>query len=259
MTAVLPMTDTGADPGPWCPTPVARPTALHRWDDLTFLHWSYEPAAVQALLPPGLTVETFGGRAWVGLVPFRMTVTRPGVPAPPWLGRFPETNVRTYVHGPDGRTGVWFLSLDATRLAPVATARTWFRLPYHWSAMSLAWGAGRGGAATLTYRCRRRAPGPAASSRVVVEVGERYDPAELGALDHWLTARWALYAAGPAGLRTIDADHGPWPLHRAHAVEVDDGLVIAAGLPRPIGEPLVHWSPGVEVRIGRQRIASGTR
>jgi uncharacterized protein YqjF (DUF2071 family) len=246
-------------PGPWCPNPVVRPTAGHRWDDLTFLHWSYAPDVVQSLLPPGLTVETFGGRAWVGLVPFRMTVWRPGLPVPPWVGRFAETNVRTYVQGPDGRTGVWFLSLDAARAAPVAVARTWFGLPYFWSAMSARWTVAAGGSAVLDYRCRRRAPGPTASSRVVVEVGERIAPDDLGPRDHWLTARWGLYAHAPGGLRTVDADHAPWTLHRARALVVDDGLVAATGLPRPAGDPLVHWSPGVEVRIGRQRIISGSR
>jgi uncharacterized protein YqjF (DUF2071 family) len=32
---------------------------------------------------------------------------------------------------------------------------------------------------------------------------------------------------------------------------VDDSLISAAGLPEPSGEPLVHYSPGVDVRIGR--------
>jgi uncharacterized protein YqjF (DUF2071 family) len=31
---------------------------------------------------------------------------------------------------------------------------------------------------------------------------------------------------------------------------LDDELVMAAGYPRPVGEPLVHYSPGVDVRIG---------
>jgi uncharacterized protein YqjF (DUF2071 family) len=31
----------------------------------------------------------------------------------------------------------------------------------------------------------------------------------------------------------------------------DGHLVTAAGLPPPGGEPLVHYSPGVDVRIGR--------
>jgi hypothetical protein len=32
---------------------------------------------------------------------------------------------------------------------------------------------------------------------------------------------------------------------------VDDRLVRAAGLPQPAEAPLVHYSPGVDVRIGR--------
>ena len=43
---------------------------MHRWDRLTFLHWRYDADVVQRLLPAGLTVETFDGSAWVGLVPF---------------------------------------------------------------------------------------------------------------------------------------------------------------------------------------------
>ena len=32
---------------------------------------------------------------------------------------------------------------------------------------------------------------------------------------------------------------------------VDDRLIAAAGLPAPSGAPLVHYSPGVDVTIGR--------
>ncbi len=91
----------------------------HRWDTLAFLHWRYEPEVVQALLPPGLRVEVRDGSAWVALVPFVLEVTRPDRPPVPWLSRFAETNVRTYVTADDGSTGVWFLSLDAARLAAV--------------------------------------------------------------------------------------------------------------------------------------------
>jgi uncharacterized protein YqjF (DUF2071 family) len=97
------------------PYRVRRPVMHNRWDTLTFLHWPYPVDVVQALLPAGLRVEQFDGRAWVGLVPFFMQVRPPGVRwfVPP--GRFPETNVRTYVHGPDGSTGVYFFSLEAAR------------------------------------------------------------------------------------------------------------------------------------------------
>jgi uncharacterized protein YqjF (DUF2071 family) len=97
-----------------CPLTVARPLMVHRWQLLTFLHWAFEPDVVQRLLPPRLTVDTYDGRAWVGLVPFRMWVAPPGLPALPWLGRFYETNVRTYVRDRHGRAGVWFFSLEAS-------------------------------------------------------------------------------------------------------------------------------------------------
>jgi uncharacterized protein YqjF (DUF2071 family) len=101
----------------------------------------------------------------------------------------------------------------------------------------------------VSYRSARRWPGPPAASRVVVEVGERMDPGRLGPLDHWLTARWSLYRNTGTGLRSMAAEHPPWPLHAARVVELDDSLVAASGLTPPTGQPLVHWSPGVAVRI----------
>jgi uncharacterized protein YqjF (DUF2071 family) len=219
---------------------------VHWWDELTFLHWRFDPAAVQRLLPPGLTVECFEGTAWVGLVPFFIRVGLPGVPSVPWVSRFPETNVRTYVRGPDGTRGLWFFSLDAARLGAVVVARATYRLPYFWSQMRIE----RTGS-VIAYGCRRRWPGPrATSSHVVVEVGDRFRADELAELDHFLTARWALFSASRHRLRRARACHDPWPLHRARLVELGDELVIAAGLPPPEGEPLVHYAPSVEVRVG---------
>lgn len=219
---------------------------VHWWEDLTFLHWPFDPADVQRLLPRGLTVETFDGAAWVGLVPFWLRVGLPGVPSVPWLSEFCETNVRTYVVGPDGAPGVWFFSLDAARLGAVVTARATYRIPYFWSHMRLE----RAGD-VVTYHCRRRWPGPhGARSEVTVRVGEQFAPDELTDLDHWLTARWALWSAPRTGLRFAGADHCAWPLHRAEVLLVDDELVRAAGLPQPDGAPIAHWSRSVEVRLG---------
>jgi uncharacterized protein len=220
------------------------------WSWLSFLHWSYPPAVVQRLLPTSLRVHDFDGRAWVGLTPFLLEDLRtPLVPAPPWFAGFPETNVRTYVVGPDGREGLWFLSLDAARLEPVLAARSTYALPYMWSAMTVE----RQGA-VLRYRSRRRWPGPTpATSAVTVEVGEPLAPGELGGLDHHLTARWQLYTTLGPLLARATVEHEPWPLHRAAVRELDASLVAAAGLPAPVGEPVVHWSPGVRTRISGPR------
>jgi uncharacterized protein YqjF (DUF2071 family) len=118
--------------GPSCRVPVDRASMIHRWEQVTFIHWRFDPEVVQRLLPSGLTVETFDGAAWVGLVPFYMRVALPKSRSVPWLSRFAETNVRTYVHGADGTSGVWFFSLDAARLGAVVIARKTYRLPYFW-------------------------------------------------------------------------------------------------------------------------------
>jgi uncharacterized protein YqjF (DUF2071 family) len=235
-----------------CPFTISGPVMQQRWERLTFLHWAYEPAVVQRLLPDGLQVDTLGGAAWVGLVPFFMRVRTPAGHGLPWVSNFCETNVRTYVRDHEGRVGIWFLSLDAARLGAVAIARASYRLPYFWSSMSLA----RQGM-DVSYHCRRRLPGPrGTTSEVGVSIGAPYDGAELGDRDHFLTARWVLFSATPrhgggTRQRFARAAHQPWPLYRAHAHYVNDGLIAAAGLPAPQGEPVVHYSPGVDVRIGR--------
>jgi uncharacterized protein YqjF (DUF2071 family) len=173
----------------------------------------------------------------------------PVAPAPPWFTSFPETNVRTYVVGPDGREGLWFFSLDAARLEPVLVAQSTYRLPYKWSAMTVE----RDGS-TIRYRSRRRWPGPTpATSAITVDVGDPLAPKELGEFDHYLTARWQLYTTlGPVLARST-VEHEPWPLHRATVRELDSNLVTAAGLPAPSADPVVHWSPGVRTRISALR------
>ena len=234
-------------PAGTCPFTIARPVMRQRWERLTFLHWQFEPGLVQRLLPDGLKADLFDGAAWVGLVPFFMHVATPGGREAPWVSRFCETNVRTYVRDAAGRAGIWFFSLDAARAGAVAVARTTYRLPYFWSAMDVAEDAGE-----ISYRCRRRLPGPRnATSEVRIGIGDRYADDELDELDHFLTARWILFSVAGSRYRTARACHAPWPLHRAEARGVDDQLVAAAGLPAPSGAPLVHYSPGVDVTIGR--------
>jgi hypothetical protein len=225
---------------------------LQRWEQLTFLHWPFEPAEVQRLLPAGLRAETFGGAAWVGLVPFFMRVSGGTGQHLPWLSDFCETNVRTYVRDAAGRSGIWFFSLDAARLAAVSVARATYRLPYFWSSMRLT----RAGQ-EISYDCRRRWPGPPATSHVRISIGAPYLTAELDERDHFLTARWLLFSVTGTRQRHALARHQPWPLHRADVLACDDQLLTAAGLPRPAGQPLAHYSPGVDVRIGRPERGTG--
>jgi uncharacterized protein len=60
--------------------------------------------------------------ARVGLVPFYMRVAAPGGQRVPWVSNFCETNVRTFVRDREGRSGIWFFSLDAGSSAQVTAS-----------------------------------------------------------------------------------------------------------------------------------------
>jgi uncharacterized protein len=245
------------DVRPWIspepPFDVAHPVMHNRWDTLTLLHWSYEPHVVQRLLPPGLEVETWDGRAWVGLVPFAMQVRAPGQPWWPRLGRFPETNVRTYVKARGGGglgrgPGVWFFSLEAARLGVVAIGRGGYGVPYFWAKMRCEQHGD-----LWEYESSRRWPGPrGAHCRVRVRVGDAYALDEASDFEHWLSARWRLYGELRSGrIVTAEAHHERWPLFHAEVLECEESLLTACGLPAPTGTPIAHWSPRATVRIGR--------
>jgi uncharacterized protein YqjF (DUF2071 family) len=226
--------------------PVGWPLLTQQWRDLTFLHWPVDAGLVSRLLPQGTRPDVFDGIAYAGLIAFRMhRVGWLGLPGLPYLGSFPETNVRLYSVGPDGRRGVVFRSLDAARLLPVLAGRAGFRLPYQWSAMRV-----RQQGDVISYASRRRWPGPGARLRLAVRIGERL--ARPSDLERFLTARWALHTAWYGGRVTyLPNEHPPWPLHRAVLLHLEEDLISAAGLPQPTAGPVsVLYSPGVPVRIG---------
>jgi hypothetical protein len=216
----------------------------HWWNGLAFVHWDYDPDDVQRLLPEGLEVDTYGGRAWVGLVPFVLRVRHRRTPFVPWACTFPETNVRTYVVGPDGRPGIWFFSLDASRLGAVVVARSAWKLPYMWARMRVRRTAG-----TWSFESVRRWPGRGARSSVVLRPTER---CEADGLASFLTARFVLWSRWRSGFAATVADHDPWQLRHAHVVEADPGLLVAAGLPVPCGTPLAQVADDLPVVLGRR-------
>lgn len=227
---------------------VRVPVARQGWRDLTFLHWAYDPDVVAALLPDGVVPDLWEGRAWVGMTPFVLHSFRlPFAPPLPGLSTFPETNLRTYVRGPDGRDGLWFLSLEAESLPTTIVARVGFGVPYRWARMEV-----RSDGGTVEYLSTRRST-PPVGHRIVVRPRPAGDW-RPGAREHWLTGRWRAWTRVAGRLATVAVRHEPWPLQPADLVELDEGLVAAAGLPAPGGPPLVHFSAGVDdVRLGPPR------
>jgi uncharacterized protein YqjF (DUF2071 family) len=218
---------------------------LQDWRNLTFLHWRCEADAVQRMLPAKLQADLFDGSAWLGMTPFLLSGLRlPGMPSVPWLSTFPETNVRTYVRGPDGEAGIWFFTLETSRLLAAVGGRVAYGLPYRWASMSVS-REPHG----MTYRSHRTSHSSQIATKLAVIV--RDEIARPDELERFLTARFRLYSVrADQQLIAADVEHEPWPLWRAGIWHVEENLVQSLGLP-PIGEPLVHYSSGVHTRIGR--------
>jgi uncharacterized protein YqjF (DUF2071 family) len=214
-----------------------------RWADVLFAHWAVEPDTVDQRLPPSLSVDTFEGEAYLGVVGFEMQNIRPRR-VPVGL-TFPELNLRTYVER-DGQPGIYFFNLDADDPLGVFVAQRLFRLPYYRARMSVS----RPGDAVRLRSQRPDADRPAVFDATYSADGPLHTP-EAGTLEHFLTERYRFYTAADDGrLYYGDIRHRPWELAAGSATIRENYLFAVNGFERPASDPLIHYSPGVDVTAG---------
>jgi uncharacterized protein YqjF (DUF2071 family) len=229
---------------PW-PPPTRPWVMVQRWHDLLFMHWPLPVEVIRPLIPKGLSVDSFEGSAWIGIVPFHMSGIRMRGLAPvPGTSAFPELNVRTYVT--DGqKPGVWFFSLDAANLPAVKAARWWYHLPYFYAQMSILASDNK-----FFYESRRKDTG-----ELQVELNMEYGPqgdsylASAGSLEPWLTERYCLYAAGRGSLYRAEILHAPWKLQAAGAKIMKNTMTDVIPVSLPDLKPLLHFSRYQEVLV----------
>jgi uncharacterized protein YqjF (DUF2071 family) len=187
-------------------------------------------------VPAAFELDLFEGEAWIGVVPFHMTNVAPrGLPSLPYLSRFAELNVRTYVRAA-GRPGVYFFSLDASRAIAVTAARVLFNLPYHVATMTVE--ADR---AIVTYRSQRRSDRTAQFSATYEPDGPSFT-ARPGSLEYFLTERYCLYNLTRAGSPyRLDIHHPPWPLQLATAALERNTMPEVNGVRCCDSRPLLHF------------------
>jgi len=195
--------------------PASSVVMKQRWSHLMFLHWEIEPELVQQILPDGLMVDTFDGKAYLGVVPFFMERIRPVYcPPVPGISWFQELNFRTYVYDTEGRPGVWFLSLDCNQWLAVKMARRFFHLPYQHAVMSASRDDG-----ALIYKSQRKGDDEEQEFRYPDHLDQSRE-AESGSLEFFLLERYRLYSADRVGrLYEGMVQHLPY---RYQEVSVDD-------------------------------------
>jgi uncharacterized protein YqjF (DUF2071 family) len=257
--------------------PARSPVMYQSWNHLLFLHWQWDPAAIQATLPEGLFVDTYANQAYLGVVPFWMDAVRPRFCPPiPGISSFLELNLRTYVHTDDGTPGVWFYSLDCNNPLAVHLARTFFSLPYVHARQT--------GIRPQSF-CHLISDKPAASLGLAEfkswrfpkttsadtsndDVGHNHfayagttppAPAQPGTLEYFLAERYLLFSQSrrTGQLYSGRVWHRPYALAPAHVSRAEIALFTDNGFPSP-DRPADHAmvSPGVAVSIyGIQRVS----
>lgn len=228
--------------------PQGLPSGYQRWKELLFVHWEVPEAALRPLVPKALTIDTYEGKAYVGLVAFTMRDVRPSrmLPVPPGARQFGEVNVRTYVHHEGRNPGVWFLSLDAQSVLAVLGARAFFHLPYFHARVDV-----RRQEDTFHYVAERHWAGDGrAGIETRYELGAETGGSEPGSLQHFLVERYVLYAMTPRGrLLHARVHHAPYRVRHARVLEMNESLVGADGLERPEQRASELWSEGVDVEV----------
>ena len=225
------------------------PVMYQNWRHLLFLHWEFDPDIIQATLPPGLHVDTFASKAYVGIVPFYMRDVRPRfAPSIPGISNFLELNLRTYAYNDRGMPGVWFYSLDANQWLAVQVARKFFGLPYYYAEMN----SGESAAGEITFSSRRRAAGAGSPSIFRYRSSGAVRTAKPDSLEFFLVERYLLFSPASKGGQTLTGriHHRPYPLVDAQVPQWDARLFELNGFQAPGRDPdHVIISPGVDVEV----------
>jgi uncharacterized protein YqjF (DUF2071 family) len=225
--------------------PPGRPAMQQKWGRLAFLHWPLDPAQLQPLLPAGLELDLYEGRAWIGLVAFTMWgIHPPGLPGIPTATSFHELNVRTYVHH-RGVPGVYFFSLDAASRLAVWGARTFWHMPYFNARMDLREKDGR-----ILYTSQRTHAGARpATFYGIWKPGDPLPPSAPGSLAFFLTERYGLYTEHRGRLLWGRIWHQPWPLRTATLEDARVHMLDQLDLPEPEGAPVIHCAHEIATEV----------
>jgi len=229
--------------------PIPMPTGpwimKQNWHDLLFAHWALKPEKIRPLVPRELELELLDGSAYVAVTPFWMSGVRGRMMPPlPFLHKFCELNVRTYVRYKD-IPGVFFFSLDAGSLPAALGARATYKLPYFHAAMVIR----SDGKEFLYSSSRLQMPRPA-------NFQARYQPIsgprvrEKSSVECFLTERYCLYTVHQGTVLRAYIHHAPWTLQDAQAEFEINTVAQAGGVELPGSNPLLlHYSKLLEVLV----------
>lgn len=195
------------------------------WRHLCLFTYAVPPARLEPHLPPGLTLDTIDGEAFVSLVAFDFLNTR--VLGVPWPGyrNFPEINLRFYVREGE-RRGVAFLRELVPRRLIAWIARALYNEPYAYAPMRSEVRIDAGGLEvehTLKAAGRWQRLSVTASAEATV-------PDEHSREHFFKEHSWGYGRSRRGQLLRYEVRHAVWPIYpvTSHHLDWDFGAVYGA-------------------------------
>lgn len=205
------------------------------WENFLALNWPIDPTLIRPLIPDAFEIDIYDSQAWISLTPFQVTdmhiLSAPEIPG---LTNFEELNFRTYVLH-QGVPGVWFFSVDSSRLLPVLGAHVFFDLPYHNATIGMS--KDNGG---ITFSSRRGRDDTEFS--VAWKPGRLLAASDVDSLPYFLTERYHVYAGSKENITRTQIHHSPWALSEANISFFRSNIFSTYDLPHPTTAPIAYAS-----------------
>lgn len=209
------------------------------WHNVIYLHWLVDPVIFRNIVPKELTIDTFNGSGYISIVAFTIKNLRPRfIPSLPYISDFHEINLRTYVTY-HGIPGIYFFSLEASKILPVLGARIATGLPY---VKSEIWRDGG------LYNSHNNSH----VFRMHLDYSFSNEEIQRTPEDIWLSDRYRLFVKTSGKISKIDVHHHPWILKPLHLKEISVNYKIGNFSLSKSPPALMNYSNGVKVATWRK-------
>ncbi len=192
---------------PW-EIPSGKWKYYQEWNKAIFLHYQVDLVELQKYVTSELEIDLFEDKAWISIVAFSMERIRPrNLPAFPLISNFHEVNIRTYVKHL-GKTGVYFLSIEAGKKISCEIARKVSKLPYRFSKVERS-------------KNVFQSENSSFNDRLHIQYSIANKIQQKTKLDEWLTERYALYQDSNNVINAFEIHHVEWPLYDVKIQHLD--------------------------------------
>ncbi|WP_209121370.1 YqjF family protein [Alkalihalobacillus sp. BA299] len=226
------------------PLPSRRSFIKQYWSNLFFVHWPVSHDQIRQLVPKALEIDTYQGKAWIGIVHFILNGIFPkGRHNKSIIPPFLELNIRTYVTY-KGKPGVYFIRIHADSWLASKLAKVWYALPYYYHPISMV-------IDNMTFALFVKNTNGFGNYKGIYTVEDYHFHPNEGDLEHWLTERYCLFNTNKnmTKIYCVNIHHLPWLLQPVTLKEWENNLIHAQDFDFSAHPPLVHFSKRVEALI----------